>query len=169
MKLYELTGAYIDALRAIEEAEDEVEAERFERLAETLAGSIEEKAENICKLIRTLEVEGIGPITQEIARLQQRRDTLSKSAAWWGNYLFNQLQDAEGYRAKGPLFTAWLQKSPPSCDVTDETAVPAEWWERPPPPPPFVAKARILGHFKETGELVPGVEIHTDKMHLRIK
>lgn len=166
MRLYELSGAYIEALRAIEEAEDEVEAERFERLAETLVGSIEEKAENICKLITTIEVEGVGPIDSEIKRLQQRRQTVSNSAEWWRNYLFDQLSQADGQRVKGPLFTAWLQRSPPSCEVTDEDAVPKEWWRT---PPPVVERGRILEYFKETGEVVPGVEIHTEKRHLRIK
>ena len=166
MKLYELTGAYIEALRAIEEAEDEVEAARFESLAESLVGSIEEKAENICKLITTIEVEGVGPIDSEIKRLQQRRQTVANSAEWWRNYLFDQLSQADGQRVKGPLFTAWLQKSPPSCEVTDEEAV-ADEWKR--VPPPVVERGRILEHFRETGEIVPGVEIHTDRSHLRIK
>jgi len=166
MKLYELTGSYIEALRAIEEAEDEVEAGRFEQLAEGLQEAIEEKAENLCKLIRTIEVEGVGPIQQEIMRLQRRKQTLENSAKWWRDYLEGQLRDIEGYRAKGPLFTTWLQKSPPSCEVTDEDAVAEEWKYQ---PPPVIRRDEILKHFRETGEVVLGVEIHTDKMHLRIK
>ena len=166
MELYKLTGAYIEALRAIEEAEDEVEAERFECLAETLVGSIEDKAENICKLITTIEVEGVGPIDAEIKRLQGRRQTVANWAEWWRKYLFEQLSQADGQRVKGPLFTAWLQKSPPSCEVMDEEAVPEEWWRI---PPPVIERGRILEHFRETGEIVPGVEIHTEKRHLRIK
>jgi len=67
--------------------------------------------------------------------------------------IIGQMMDAiETKRAAGKLATATIGDAPPSLVVTDDKAIPEEWWrvER-------VLRRGDLGkHMRETGELVPG-------------
>ena len=62
------------------------------------------------------------------------------------------MQAIETTRATGKLASATIGNAPPSLVVTDEKAIPAEWWkiER------SLRVADLKQHIRETGELVPG-------------
>ena len=168
MKLYELTGAYLEAREvALQLAEGQTEqglAEaQWTALAAGLKDAFESKVEAIAKLVQTLEAEAMA-IGVEVNRLQGRRSAVERAGQWWRAYLLNEMAAAQIPKVRGTLFTVWLQVSPPSCEVTEESRVPEEWkeWRL------FINRAAILEHFKATGELVPGVAIQADKQHLRI-
>ena len=68
---------------------------------------------------------------------------------------------------KDGLFTAKIAKNPPSVQVVDENAVPPEFVQV--ETVVKIDKKAILQHAKDTGEVVSGVEIVTDKQRLSIK
>jgi Gp157 protein len=96
-----------------------------------------------------------------------------------------QLQmEADGVtKLKDAFITIWLQQSPPSIEVVDEAAVPAEFKRATlklplsQVPPSLlglvqtcdVDRAQIQGLLKSTGELPAGITFRRGDRHLRIR
>ena len=164
IRLYELTDSYARILALAEEAED---GEWLEALA-GLQGAIEEKAETIVKAVRILEAEAEA-FTAEAQRMAAQAATRGRRVDSLKEYLKSNLEAAGLSFLKAGLFTVALQaNSMPTCIVSDEAAIPADFWYTPPPPPPPVDKKAITKHWKETGEQVPGAEVVQGR-HLRIR
>ena len=68
---------------------------------------------------------------------------------------------------KGGLYAAKIAQNPPSVQVLDENAIPPEF--KTVETVEKVDKKSILQHAKETGEIIAGVEIVTDRQRLSIK
>lgn len=101
MRLYELSAAY----RMLSEMED---AEAFDAALSELQGNIEEKAENIAALVRSLEAETEAHRTEakrhaEIAQARQNRTDRLK------DYLKTNLEGAGLTRVKAGLFSVAIQ------------------------------------------------------------
>ena len=75
MKLYELTESYLNLQELLENPE--VPQELITSALEQVGEELEIKAENIAKLIKTLEVDITG-FKEEEKRLSDRRKTLEK-------------------------------------------------------------------------------------------
>ncbi|MFR5747044.1 MAG: siphovirus Gp157 family protein, partial [Romboutsia timonensis] len=73
MKLYELTQNYLNLQELLENPE--IPAEMIETALNEVGGQIEDKAENIAKLIKTLEADVSGFKAEE-KRLADRRKSL---------------------------------------------------------------------------------------------
>lgn len=85
---------------------------------------------------------------------------------------------------KDAVVTVYTQKNPPSVEVITTSKVPEEYrrmqmkYMTPQEVRDYelqmyvaeeeVMKSKIVDHFKETGEVVNGVEIHTDNRHVRV-
>lgn len=120
MKLYELTNDYQKVLALAEEGQDITDT------LESISGAIEVKAEGITHIIKRLDADNEAVI-KEIARLQdikKRNDTAIENIK---NYLFYNMQAIGMTEIKTPLFTAKIQKNPPSVVITDESKVDARY------------------------------------------
>lgn len=154
MKLYELAQNYAQLLETAEEMESEA-------LVDTLASlqdAIEDKAENIAKLIKNLEADA-KIIKEEEQRLAERRRAIEAKVDKLKMYLQEQLETAGLQKVKRPTITVAIQANPPSVDVIDEKAIPNDFLI---PQAPKVDKRSILERLKK-GESVPGVTLKQTK------
>lgn len=154
MKLYELAQNYAQLLETAEEMESEA-------LVDTLASlqdAIEDKAENIAKLIKNLEADA-KIIKEEEQRLAERRRAIEAKVDKLKMYLQEQLETAGIEKVKRPTITVAIQVNPPSVDVIDETAIPSDFLI---PQAPKLDKRSILERLKK-GEAIPGVTLKQTK------
>jgi hypothetical protein len=164
-KLYELTDQYKWLEKVLDEAEEELPKDALD----AIKTKIEDKAEDIAKLVRSYEV-GSESIQAEIDRLAKRSKSLANKAIWLKGYLQQEMQVAGIEKIKRDLFTISLRPCPPSVNITNLDLIPLpfrrvipETWQP--------DKKAILDLYKEKdGEVViPGVEIISDKKSLTIR
>ena len=159
MKLYEFTQNYLQLLENAEEIDQDVLIDTIEAIKE----SVEDKAENIAKLVRSLEADA-KTIKAEEERLAAKRKTLENNVSYLKKYLFEQLEAMGITKIKRPLFTIAIQNNPPGVDVINSNYIPEAFWNH---PEPVLDKKKIL-EFLKNGESVPGCEIRRSR-GLRIR
>ena len=163
--LYELTGQYQCLERENDEGEDVFGVLEVELAA--ITEKIEDKAESIGKYVLSLNAEA-DTIKAEETRLSARRKSIENKATWLKGYLLHELQNANLDKVKTELVTITVRTNPPSVNVIDQETIPQEYqrcipevWE--------VDKRAIIDQFKNTGEIVSGVELITNKKSLQIR
>ncbi|WP_108669518.1 siphovirus Gp157 family protein [Peribacillus acanthi] len=154
MKLYEMTTHYRQLLDMAEELDPEV----FQDTLEAIEEEIEDKAENVAKLIRTLDSD-IEVIKAEEKRLADRRKALENKIVSVKTYLQEQMEIAGIDKVKRPTLTISIQNNPPSVSVLDESLIPSNFII---PQPGKISKKDILAALKE-GQFIPGAEIIQSK------
>lgn len=154
MKLYDLAQNYAQLLEMAEEMESDALVDTLESLQD----AIEEKAENIAKLVKNLESDA-KIIKEEEQRLAERRHAIEAKIERLKTYLQEQLETAGIEKVKRPTITVAIQANPPSVDVIDEKAIPNDFLI---PQAPKVDKRSILERLKK-GEAIPGVTLKQTK------
>lgn len=149
MKLYELTDKYNQLL----EVAEELDPTAFQDTLQALEDDIEDKAENIAKLIRTLTSD-IDIIKAEEKRLAERRKSVENRISDLKEYLQNQMEVAGIDKVKRPTLTISIQNNPPSVKVTDETLL----FDYMIIPEPKIDKKALLADLKN-GVEIAGAEI----------
>ena len=164
-RLYELSDKYNALSGLLENAEAE-EAQVLEAL-NNIKDQFNVKAENIGKLI--LSLAGDIAVTQkEEERLAARRRGIERQFNYMKSYLRQEMVATKNERIEGEVLTISLRKNPDSVNIVDQdaileefrTIIPETWQPN---------KTLILNHFKNTGEIISGVEIIRDKKTLTIK
>lgn len=154
MNLYDMTAEYTAILRQIEEADGEITDEQVAAL-EALGHSIEIKAENVAKFIRSLECEGMAQKAESDRLAAKARVTGNKVDRLKG-YLMDCMRAAGRDKIKGDVLSVGIQKTAEHPDVTDPKALPERFWRKPEAPPPEPDKKAIMD-ARKLGEDVPGV------------
>jgi predicted ArsR family transcriptional regulator len=162
-KLYELTEQYKYIEKALDEADEEFPRDALE----VIKTKIEDKAEDIAKLIRSYEADVTG-IQSEIERLTKRGKTLQGKIDWLKEYLKQEMIVADIPSIKKGLFTISLRPCPASVNVIDFDAIPVEF-RRFIPESWQPDKKLILDYYKEHNQVITGVEIIADKKSLSIR
>lgn len=164
-KLYELADQYRKLAATLEEYDLEPAT-----LLDTLDSSnelmaIEEKAANIVRMTKNWESDLPG-LDAEIKRLTERKKAIENRVKSVKTYLQGCMESAGLEKIKVDTFNISLQNNPPSLNVVDLNAIPAEFItvipEQHQPD-----KARIKAALKE-GREVPGVTLEVGKS-LRIR
>lgn len=148
-KLYELTRDFQLIQEMIESGED--------GLADTLEAinlAIEDKLENVAKVIKNLEGEAKA-FKEEEQRLADRRRSLENNIKHLKQYAENSMLVTGDKKIKAGLFTFALQKNPPSVSVFNDLIVPKKYYV---PVDPKLDKNKIKEDLKN-GESIPGVEM----------
>lgn len=157
-RLYDLSAEYIGWMDALE-SDDEDERRLAEDTLPMLKDEIQFKAENYAKAIKCLEADAVA-YGNEADRLDAKR----KSAENAVKRLKAELADAMTVAGIDKLPTSigkWsIRVCPPSIDIVDESQIPEQYLE---PQPPKILKSAILKAYKESGELVNGTTVVTDK------
>ena len=124
MKLYELTQNYLNLLDLLENPE--IPKEVVENAIAEIQGDFEDKAENIVKLIKSIEAD-IKGYKEEENRLSTRRKTLENKVKSLKKYLQSSMKALEKESIKGKLFTIYTQKNQPSLIIDDIDKLPKEY------------------------------------------
>lgn len=165
MKLYELSMEYQKLLDQIEEADGELSPEQWDMI-ESVEDRFSGKVENLAKFIKSLEADA-DAVKVERQRLAAREKSITNKVSWLKAYLQHAMEAVGVDKIKGQLLTVALRKAPVSCIVEDADKVPDEFREE--VSETKIDRNGIIRCFKETGEVLPGVEIVTDKRFVAIR
>lgn len=161
MKLYELTESYLNLQELSENPE--VPQELITSALEQVGEELEVKAENIAKLIKTLEVDITG-FKEEEKRLSNRRKSLENRVKNLKEYLDGAMKATGKTKFKGKLFSFNIQPNLPGVEVLDEKLIPKKYFVN---QAPVLDKKTILKDSKN-GEDIPGVKIiQTESLRIR--
>jgi hypothetical protein len=158
--LYDLTNEYFQILELMEDPE--IDREIIQQVLGELTDKIESKAENIAKVIKSIEGD-IEVISAEEKRLQGKRRALETNKERLKQYLEEQLELVGSTKVKTPLFSIGIQNNPVSVEVMDENMIPEDFISY----TPTINKKDILAQLKE-GKEVPGAAIKQTRS-LRIR
>ena len=138
------------------------EAELRTELA-ALEIEFDDKIENCVAYLKNLRAEEEA-LSAEIKRLTARRNATRNKDESLKSYTLTEIELAGRLGVQVGVHKARLAKSQDAVIVLDENEVPDEFvkTER------KVQKREILKWYKETGEILDGIEIETNRKHLRI-
>jgi hypothetical protein len=117
MKLYELTQQYNTLLEMLDM--EGMEQQAILDTLECIDSDIEAKADNIAKLIKTIEHQEEA-LRQEEVRLATRRKAYENHRIGLKNYLEAQMIMMGKDKIKSALFTIYIGNNPPSLKLTRE-------------------------------------------------
>lgn len=154
MKLYELTGEYIQLMQMLEDASAEDEAEIMAAM-EAVTDDIEDKADAYARIMKNL-LGDIDALDVEEKRLKARRTALENRVDRLKSAIQNAMELTGAKKLKTSIGNWSIQKNPLSVSAVDVEKVPARFLIE---QPPKVDRRAILEEFKQTGELFDGVTI----------
>lgn len=157
MNLYELSQNYL----AVQDMD--LEPETLKDTLDSIEETFEDKAENIAKLIRTVEAE-----EKAFEAEEKRFNTMKKSRANKKQFLKQYLEDNMRLigktKFKAGVFNFSIQNNPPSVEVFDEALIPKQFLIT---QPVKIDRAGIKELLK-AGEEVPGAELkHSSGLRIR--
>lgn len=158
MNLYELTAnaAYLQQLLE----DGDIDEQTFNDSIESLM--IDNKVENICKVIRNLEAQAAA-FKEEADRLAKKQKTAENGVKRLKESLVNFLLTTNSKKINAGLFTVSLGSSK-SVELVEDGAIPECYLT---PQPPKVDKTGI-GAALKAGKEVPGAALK-ESYHVRIK
>lgn len=159
--LYEIAGDYAQVLNF--ELETPEDGDALVSLLDEIQERFDTKADRLCMVMRNVESEAEAFKAEE-ARLSARRKALENKAGRLKAYLADTMKKMDLADVKTPLFSLKFQKNPPSVEVEDEAAIPAEFWTT---PAPSLDRRAVLEALK-SGAVVPGAAIvQRDSLRIR--
>ena len=153
-RMYELTGAWLQAVDAYDMAEDADErAEALEAL-ESIEADMADKADAIARIVRNYKAEVEG-LKAEEKRLALKRRSRENAIERLQRVMLDAMQATGAEKVQTSIGKWSVQANPWSCEVMDVASVPEEWHIK---VDDKIDQRGLLEHFKMTGEMVDGVE-----------
>lgn len=157
MNLYELSVAFQEVQNM------ELDPEVMKDTLDSIEDAIENKAENIAKLVRNLESD-VSAYKEEEDRLKTKRQATENKVKWLKTYLEDNMKLTGKTKFKSGMFNFSIQKNPASVNITDERIIPDEFLIQ---QPPKVDKTSLKEALKN-GIDVPGAELkQTEGLRIR--
>lgn len=157
MNLYELSLAFQDVQNM------DLDPEVMKDTLDSIEDAIENKAENIAKLIRNLESD-VSAYREEEERLKTKRQAAENKVKWLKTYLEDNMKLTGKTKFKSGMFNFSIQKNPASVNITDERILPEDYLIQ---QPPKVDKT-LLKEALKNGVEVPGAELkQTEGLRIR--
>ena len=155
MRLYELTDAYVSLLNEYDEAQTDEDRAGIIAQIEEVEQDIATKGENYARLIKNATADS-DALADEIKRLQAKKAASDNFVKRLKENLMFAMGIAGATEIKTTIGKWYIQKNPPKVTITDEMMVPARFLIE---QPPVIDKKAILAEFKQTGEVLNGIEI----------
>ena len=157
MNLYELSLSFQEVQNM------DLDPEVMKDTLDSIEDAIENKAENIAKLIRNLESD-VSAYKEEEDRLKTKRQATENKVKWLKTYLEDNMKMTGKTKFKSGMFNFSIQKNPSSVNITNEKIIPGEFLI---PQPPKVDKPSLKEILKR-GIEVPGAELkQTEGLRIR--
>ena len=163
--LYELADQY--RFLTLTAEDEEVDADKLQTSLAEVKDQLGNKVENIGKFCLSLKAT-LEAIKAEETRLASRRQVIENRIDWLRNYLLQEMTVAGIDKVQRDVLTVSIRVNPPSVNVIREDDIPQEYrvvipetWHP--------DKKLIIEHFKNTGEIIPGVSIIADKKSVQIR
>lgn len=161
LSLYEITNAF----PALMESEDITE-ENKNKIEAELTMLLQQKSQNIIGYTKNIELT-INAMKEEEDRISSNRKALENKLAKFKQYVKECMENNGITKIETGLGTLSIAKNPLSVEIENEDEIPEEFKQE--IVTTKIDKTAIKNHFKETGEVVSGVQIVDDKTSLRIK
>ena len=161
LSLYEITGAFPMLMSQEEKSEEDKN-----KVEEELTTLLQKKSNSVIAYSKNIEL-AIKAMKEEETRISTNRKTLENRLEQFKKYVKECMEGNGINKIETDLGTLSIARSPISIEIVNEEEIPDEYKEV-----IFttkVDKKKIAEAFKSTGELIEGVEIHTDNTNLRIK
>lgn len=161
-KLYEIPQVYNNILELIED--EAVEPEEVEASLAQLTDNFDEKAENIVKILKSIEASATA-LKEEEDRLKERRRILENRTNSLKRYLEVNMHQMNRKKFKTNMFSFNIQKNAPSLRVLTEDFIPEEYYkvER------KLQKRPLLDAIKN-GQEVKGVQlVQSESLRIRYR
>lgn len=157
MNLYELSLSFQEVQNM------DLDPEVMKDTLDSIEDAIENKAENIAKLIRNLESD-VSAYKEEEDRLKTKRQATENKVKWLKTYLEDNIKMTGKTKFKSGMFNFSIQKNPASVNITDERIIPEEFLIQQPPKVDKTSLKEIL----KRGIEVPGAELkQTEGLRIR--
>lgn len=154
--LYEMTEDMKQLDEILTIGTDEKTEGYIKSLVSALENEIENKAENIIKVVKNKEAI-VSSRKEEIKRLQELNKRDEKEIADLKRYTKECIERAGKKRVETVLGNLTVRKAQPVVKVIDATKLPADYLIQ--KTTINADKLKIKKHFNETGEILDGVEI----------
>lgn len=154
--LYEMTEDMKQLDEILTIGTDEKTEGYIKSLVSALENEIENKAENIIKVVKNKEAI-VSSRKEEIKRLQELNKRDEKEIADLKQYTKECIERAGKKRVETVLGNLTVRKAQPVVKVIDATKLPADYLIQ--KTTINADKLKIKKHFNETGEILDGVEI----------
>lgn len=161
--LYVLAAEYRSAAEKL--ADLDLDQQTVADTLESMSGDIEEKAQNVALMVRSLE-SSASAVKQWAKDASDRAKQIEARAESLRAYLAANLQRCGITKVSGPGIELSFRKS--TAVVIDEPAlIPADFMRQPEPPPPAPDKKAIADAIKASQD-VPGAHVET-RQNLQVK
>lgn len=161
LSLYQITNTF-PIIMENEELTDELKKE----LTEELTLLLQQKSQNIIGYTKNIELT-IEAMKTEEKRIAELRKSLENKNTKFKQYVKECMEKIGVSKIETPLGVLTIAKNPISVEIINEDEIPSEYKKE------IVEiktdKKAIADYFKETGEIIPGVNINTQNTSLRIK
>lgn len=161
MKLYEITNKTLDLIH-----DSEITEEELQQAGEELALALQQKSKDIVGVYKNIESD-IDSLDAEITRLTQIKKAKENSLSRFKDYIKTNMEQLNLAKIETDIGSISIAKNPISVEIIDEDKIPAEY--KTIVQTTKIDKKAIADNFKQTGELIEGVKIHSDNTSLRIK
>ena len=159
MKLFEISAQFHELEKLADS--DEIPAEVIRDTLESVEASFEDKAVAVAKMVLSLEAEAAA-INDAAKKMEARSRSAQRRADSLRAYLLFQFQSIDKKRIETDELVLNRRANPVAVQITNEHAIPPEFWVQPEPPPKRIDKkavkdalqagAMIDGAFLESGE-----------------
>jgi similar to siphovirus gp157 len=141
----------------------DLDPEVMQDTLDSIEDAIENKAENIAKLIQNLNAD-VASFKAEEERLKGKRQTAERKIEWLKSYLENNMRLTGKTKFKSGMFNFAIQKNPASVNITDERIIPEDFLI---PQLPKIDKTSLKELLKN-GVEIPGAELkQTESLRIR--
>lgn len=164
LSLYNITNKFVELMDKAQEGE--LTEEEYNQLGEELAIELQNKSAGIIGYTQNEEAL-IEAIDIQIKRLQEFKKAKQNNLDKFKQYVKDNMDRLSITKLETELGTLSIAKNPMSIEIQNEDEIPSEFKQE--IVTTKVDKTAIKNHFKETGEIIPGVNIVDDKTSLRIK
>ena len=164
LSLYKITNNFVELMDKAQN--EELTEEEYNKLGEELTIELQNKSTNIIGYIKNSE-SLIEAIKAEEKRLADLRSQGEKKLEKFKGYVKENMNMLAIDKIPTELGTLSISKNPISVEIENENEIPNDFKNK--VITTKIDKTAIKNHFKETGEIIPGTKIVSDKTSLRIK
>lgn len=164
LSLYNITNKFVELMDKAQEGQ--LTEDEYNELENELALELQNKSSNIIGYIKNSE-SLLEAMKAEEKRLADMRKQGEKKLEKFYQYVKENMQRLGLEEIPTELGRLKITKNPMSIEIENEDEIPAEFKKE--VVTTQIDKTAIKNHFKDTGEIIPGIRIIDNKTSLRIK
>lgn len=164
LSLYNITDRFVEIMDKVQEGE--ITEEQYNELGQELAIALQNKSIGIIGYVQNEEAL-IDAVDVQIKRLQDLKKQKTNNLDKFKQYVKENMEKLGITKLETEIGKMSIVKNPLSIEIENEDEIPFEFKQE--VMTVKIDKTAIKNYFKETGEIVPGARVISDKTSLRIK